>query len=77
MKKNLLIAAVVAMALNTNAAIAGKPTAAEPDPQPTWTEWNDQQVNAVNRYRLHTQFFGYENETLEIPLGAQCRPPPH
>lgn len=66
MKKNLLIAAVVAMALNTNAAIAGKPTAAEPDPQPTWTEWNDQQVNAVNRYRLHTQFFGYENETLAM-----------
>lgn len=29
---------------------------------PTWTEWHDQQVNEVNRYRLHTNFFAYANE---------------
>lgn len=34
--------------------------------QPTWTEWHDQQVNEVNRYRLHTNFFGYENEDLAL-----------
>jgi beta-galactosidase len=29
---------------------------------PTWTEWHDQQVNEVNRYRLHTNFFAFANE---------------
>ena len=29
---------------------------------PTWTEWHDLQVNEVNRYRLHTNFFAYANE---------------
>ena len=27
-------------------------------------EWHNQQVNEINRYRLHTNFFAYENETL-------------
>ena len=29
---------------------------------PSWTEWHDQQVNEVNRYKLHTNFFAYEDE---------------
>ena len=29
--------------------------------QPTFTEWNDQQVNELNRFPLHTNFFTYEN----------------
>lgn len=29
---------------------------------PTWTEWHDQQVNEVNRYKLHTNFFAYADE---------------
>lgn len=66
MKKNLLIVAMVAMTLNVNGAIAGKTASAKPDAQPTWTEWKDLQVNEVNRFKLHTQFFSYENETLAM-----------
>ena len=32
------------------------------EPMPTWTEWHDLQVNEVNRYRLHSNFFAYANE---------------
>ncbi len=28
-------------------------------PQPTYTEWRDLQVNAINRFPLHTNFFTY------------------
>lgn len=28
-------------------------------PQPTFTEWHDQQVNEVNRFPVHTAFFPY------------------
>lgn len=28
---------------------------------PTMTEWHDLEVNSVNRYRLHTNFFAYES----------------
>ena len=66
MKKNLLIAAVFTMALSVNAEKVGMTASVEPAPQPTWTEWTDQQVNAVNRFKLHTQFFSYENETLAM-----------
>lgn len=31
-------------------------------PQPTFTEWHDQQVNEVNRFLVHTTFFPYLNE---------------
>ena len=27
--------------------------------QPTYTEWHDLQVNAINRFPLHTNFFTY------------------
>ena len=30
--------------------------------QPTFTEWHDQQVNEVNRFPMHTNFFPYLNE---------------
>ena len=29
---------------------------------PTFTEWHDLQVNEVNRLKLHTNYFAYENE---------------
>lgn len=29
--------------------------------RPTMTEWHDMEVNSVNRYWLHTNFFAYEN----------------
>ncbi|MGM9709829.1 MAG: glycoside hydrolase family 2 TIM barrel-domain containing protein [Prevotella sp.] len=33
---------------------------------PTFTEWHDLQVNEVNRLKLHTNYFAYENETLAL-----------
>ncbi len=33
---------------------------------PTYTEWKDLQVNEVNRFPLHTQFFAYENRDLAL-----------
>lgn len=66
MKKNLFVAIMAVMALNTNAATPQAPAASDPVPQPTWTEWNDLQVNEVNRFKLHTQFFAYENTALAI-----------
>lgn len=29
--------------------------------EPTMTEWHDMEVNSVNRYNLHTNFFAYES----------------
>ena len=34
--------------------------------QPTMTEWHDLQVNEVNRFTPHTDFFGYESEALAL-----------
>lgn len=34
--------------------------------QPTMTEWHDLQVNEVNRFVLHTDFFNYESEALAL-----------
>lgn len=34
--------------------------------QPTMTEWHDLQVNEVNRFPPHTDFFGYESEALAL-----------
>ena len=66
MNKTLLIAAMAFIALNANAARPKKTVAAAAEPMPTWTEWHDQQVNEVNRFKLHTQFFAYENEALAM-----------
>ena len=52
MRKLQFLAALsmLAMSYTANAAVG-----------PTFTEWNDQQVNEVNRFKLHTHFFAYEN----------------
>ena len=34
--------------------------------QPTMTEWHDLQVNQVNRYEPHTDFFAYESASLAL-----------
>lgn len=34
--------------------------------EPTWTEWHDQQVNEVNRFPLHTNYFAYESEAAAL-----------
>ena len=31
---------------------------------PTFTEWHDLQVNEINRLKLHTNYFAYENEAV-------------
>ena len=46
---------VMALSLST------VPLWAANDTQPTYTEWHDQQVNEVNRFPLHTNFFTYES----------------
>lgn len=61
MKTSIIAAALIGFALQVSGAAQTTAPAIGPD-QPTWTEWQDQQVNEVGRYRLHTHFFGYENE---------------
>ena len=29
--------------------------------EPTFEEWHDLQVNEVNRFKIHTTYFAYEN----------------
>lgn len=60
MKSVILLSAIMSLGLGVNAAPKQQKTAV----LPTWTEWHDLQVNEVNRYKLHTNFFAYENEAL-------------
>ena len=55
MRQLLLALTLLAPALTTEAAT-----------EPTWTEWHDQQVNEVNRFPLHTNFFAYENRDAAL-----------
>ena len=66
MKKSIFIIALMAATLNIQAIGGKQPVAPVEEPMPTWTEWHDQQVNEVNRFKLHTNFFAYENETLAM-----------
>jgi beta-galactosidase/beta-glucuronidase len=50
--RKLLFFAALSLALSASAANGNGPT---------WTEWQDQQVNQVNRFPLHTTFFAYES----------------
>lgn len=56
--KNFLLTYLLA-GLPAIGTFAAPVTAA--DNAPTMTEWHDLQVNSVNRYRLHTNFFAYES----------------
>ena len=47
-------------------ALASTFSVSAADVTPTFTEWQDLQVNAVNRFPLHTQFFAYENRDLAL-----------
>lgn len=51
--KTLLLSAVMLS--------SGLLTATAQQKQPTFTEWQDLQVNEVNRYKMHTHFFAFEN----------------
>jgi beta-galactosidase len=57
MKRLLLLATIMGVALNANA---------ESVATPTFTEWHDMEVNNVNRLPVHTTFFAYENEELAL-----------
>ena len=41
-----------------------KPLNAATVQQPSYTEWHDLQVNAINRFPLHTNFFTYSPEDM-------------
>lgn len=66
MKKILMSMALMALSLYVNAATRTNETTPADGSRPTWNEWHDLQVNAVNRFKLHTQFFAYENEALAM-----------
>ena len=74
MKKILLMAALVGLALNADAAKVKKTRTAKKaqvetvarKAAPTMTEWHDMAVNNVNRVPVHTTFFAYENEALAL-----------
>jgi len=63
MKKLLFITALMgvnAIALSVNAT--KQPVAKAIEAAPTFTEWQDLQVNEVNRFPMHTSYFAYESE---------------
>jgi beta-galactosidase len=55
MKKTIMLAAMAFSVLCANAAV-----------EPTFTEWHDLQVNEVNRFPVHTNFFTYESEAKAL-----------
>lgn len=68
MKRSLILTAIAAALLATNASYA-KPNdkkTASTKPQPTMTEWKDFNVNEVNRLPIHATFFAYENANLAL-----------
>ena len=68
MKKMILMAALLSLALGTDAAKVKQKAAPAPAPKPqaTFTEWHDMEVNEVNRLPMHAHFFAYENEATAL-----------
>ena len=74
MRKILLMAALVGLAMNADAAKVKKARVAKKAPvetvarvaAPSMTEIDDMDVNNVNRLPVHTTFFAYENEALAL-----------
>lgn len=52
MNKFLFLVAATFFSLHTKAVTDGKPT---------FTEWHDLQINSINRFPMHTDFFAYES----------------
>ena len=52
MNKFLFLVAATFFSLHTKAVT---------DVKPTFTEWHDLQINSVNRFPIHTDFFAYES----------------
>lgn len=57
-----LIMSFAVMGLCTGTAVAQPQMATTP----TFTEWHDLQVNAINRFPLHSHFFAYENRDAAL-----------
>ena len=74
MRKILLMAALVGLAMNADAAKVKKTRAVKKAPvetvtrvaEPTMREVDDMEVNNVNRLPVHTTFFAYENEAVAL-----------
>ena len=64
MNKKLFFTTMLTLAMGMGVSVQSQ--AAAGNQQPTWTEWHDQQVNEVNRYKTHTDFFPYENVALAM-----------
>lgn len=61
-KKLFLTLTLAGLTLMASAAKKQKTATAAPvSVQPTFTEWHDLQVNDINRFPLHTDFFAFEN----------------
>ena len=61
MRKNILLCTL---------ALTGLTAFAQKD------EWQDPNVNAINRAPMHTNYFAFESENVEVSLGEGCRPAP-
>ncbi len=73
MRHFLLTLAAMALCTATAAAQQSKATTQRKTAQqqskaaaPTFTEWHDLQVNAINRFPLHSHFFAYENRDAAL-----------
>lgn len=68
MRKSLLMAAIIlGTSLQVNAAKRNYRNSKPAQPvvtrvaEPTFEEWHDLQVNELNRFKMHTTYFAYEN----------------
>ena len=72
MRHFLLTLAAMALCTATAATQQSKATTQRKAAQqrkaaaPTFTEWHDLQVNAINRFPLHSHFFAYENRDAAL-----------
>lgn len=57
----LFLMSLLALQLAGAATASAKTKTKAKEPAPTFTEWHDLQVNEVNRFKLHTTYFAYEN----------------
>ena len=62
MKHNRILLLALSASLALPAVGLAQKTNSGTPAMPTWTEWHDLQVNEVNRFKLHTNFFPYANE---------------
>lgn len=59
MKKSCILLIYLSIISLLNASTTSKNS-------PTFTEWHDMQVNQINRFPLHTNYFAYESEDLAL-----------